>query len=109
MFQEEFEKMMPSYIGTSIEEKPARLMIGENLHKANYFKTTGGKIPTIQQVIKCLDFWLNYHNSKPCSNVPNMTIKEVLNTVQKRRRAEAEEACVEQGSQCRLTRAPKQQ
>ena len=108
-FQEEFEKMMPSYIGTSIEEKPARLMRGENLHKAHYFKTTGGKIPTVQQVIKCLDFWLNYHNSKPCSNVPDMTIKEVLNTVQKRRRAEAEEACVEQDSQCRLTRAPKQQ
>ena len=82
-FQEEFEKMMPSYIGTSIEEKPARLMRGENLHKAHYFKTTGGKIPTVQQVIKCLDFWLNYHNSKPCSNVPDMTIKEVLNTVQR--------------------------
>lgn len=82
-FQEEFEKMMPSYIGTSIEEKPARLMRGENLHKAHYFKTTGGQIPTVQQVIKCLDFWLNYHNSKPCSNVPGMTIKEVLNTVQR--------------------------
>ena len=31
-FQEEFEKMMISYTGTSIQDKPARLMRGEKLH-----------------------------------------------------------------------------
>ena len=31
-FQEEFEKMMPSYIGTSIEDKPAWLKRAEKLH-----------------------------------------------------------------------------
>lgn len=82
-FQEELEKMMPSYIGTSIEEKPARLMRGENLHKAHYLKTTGEQIPTVQQAIKCIDFWLNYHNSKPRAEIENMTIKGLLNTVQK--------------------------
>jgi len=82
-FQEEFEKMMPSYIGTSIEEKPARLMRGESLHKAHYMKTTGGQIPTVQQVSECLNYWLKYHNSKPCPHVENMTIQECLNTVQK--------------------------
>ena len=82
-FQEEFEKMMPTYIGTSIQDKPARLLRGEKLHKAHYLKTTGGLIPTIQQVIKCIDFWLKYHNSKPCSNDKSKTIKECLNSVQK--------------------------
>ena len=83
-FQEELEKMMPSYIGTSIEDKPARLRRGENLHKAHYLKTTGGIIPTVEQVIKCIDFWLyNYHFNKPNPHDPNMTIKESLNTVQK--------------------------
>lgn len=82
-FQEEFEKMMPSYIGTSIQDKPARLLRGEKLHKAHYLKTTGGQIPTIQQVIKCIDFWLNYHNSRPCSNDKSKTIKECLNSVHK--------------------------
>lgn len=82
-FQEEFEKMMPSYIGTSIEEKPARLMRGEKLHKAHYLKTTGGKIPTVQQVSECLNYWLKYHNSKPCPHVEDMTIQECLNSVQK--------------------------
>lgn len=83
-FQEELEKMMPSYIGTSIEDKPARLRRGENLHKAHYLKTTSGIIPTVEQVIKCIDFWLyNYHFNKPNPHEPNMTIKECLNTVQK--------------------------
>ncbi len=31
-FQEEFEKLMPSYIGTSIEDKPAWMKRGEKLH-----------------------------------------------------------------------------
>ena len=82
-FQEEFEKMMPTYIGTSIQDKPARLLRGEKLHKAHYLKTTGGQIPTIQQVIKCIDLWLNYHNSKPCSNDKSKTIKDCLNSVQR--------------------------
>lgn len=82
-FQEELEKMMPSYIGTSIEDKPARLMRGETLHKAHYLKTTGGRIPTVQETIKCIDYWLNYHNSKPRAEIENMSIKELLNTVQK--------------------------
>ncbi len=37
-FQEEFEKMMISYIGTSIEDKPAWLKRGEKLHKQNASK-----------------------------------------------------------------------
>ena len=83
-FQEELEKMIPSYIGTSIEDKPARLRRGENLHKAHYLKTTGGIIPTVEQVIKCIDFWLyNYHFNKPNPHDPNMTIKESLKTVKK--------------------------
>lgn len=83
-FQEELEKMMPSYIGTSIEDKPARLKRGENLHKAHYLITTGGIIPTVEQVIKCIDFWLyNYHFNKPNPHNPDKTIKECLKTVQK--------------------------
>lgn len=43
--------MMPSYLGTSIEEKPARLMRGESLHKAHYLKTTGGQIRLLNALI----------------------------------------------------------
>ncbi len=108
-FQEEFEKMMPSYIGTSIEDKPAWLKRGEKLHRDMHKKLTNNYIPTVQEVIKYIDCWIKYHNSKPCPNDSSMTIQEMLNNVQKRRRAEAEEACVEQDSKRRLMRAPKQQ
>lgn len=82
-FQEEFEKMMPSYIGTSIEDKPAWLKRGEKLHKQMHQKTTKNYIPTVQEVIKYIDCWIDYHNSKPCPNDNQMTIRECLNSVQK--------------------------
>lgn len=82
-FQEEFEKMMPSYIGTSIEDKPAWLKRGEKLHKQMHQKTTKNYIPTVQEVIKYIDCWIYYHNSKPCPNDNQMTIKECLNSIQK--------------------------
>lgn len=82
-FQEEFEKMMTSYIGTSIEDKPAWLKHGEKLHRDMHKKLTKNYIPTVQETIKFIDCWLEFHNSKPCPNDRSMTIKECLNTVQK--------------------------
>ena len=46
-------------------------------------KLTKNYIPTVQEAIKFIDCWLEFHNSKPCPNDRNMTIKECLNTVQK--------------------------
>ena len=82
-FQEEFEKMMTSYIGTCIEDKPAWLKCGEKLHRDMHKKLTKNYIPTVQEAIKFIDCWLEFHNSKPCPNDRSMTIKECLNTVQK--------------------------
>ena len=82
-FQEEFEKMMISYIGTSIEDKPAWMKRGEKLHREMHKKITNNYVPTIQEAIKYIDCWIDYHNSKACPNDKNHTIKECLNTVQK--------------------------
>lgn len=82
-FQEEFEKMMPSYIGTNIEDKPAWLKRGEKLHNQMHQKTTKNYIPTVQDVIKYIDCWIKYHNSKPCPNDSSKTIQEMLNGVQR--------------------------
>lgn len=82
-FQEEFEKMIPSYIGTSIEDKPAWLKRDEKLHKEMHKKLTNNYIPTVQEVIKYIDCWIKYHNSKPCPNDSSKTIQEMLNGVQK--------------------------
>jgi len=72
--QESFEKLLPSYIGTSIENKPARLRRNEKFHKEvhkNY-------VPTIEQAIKMIDAWLEYKHSQPCPNDRTKTIKEKL-------------------------------
>lgn len=82
-FQEEFEKMMVSYIGTSIEDKPAWLKRGEKLHKEMHKKLTNNYIPTVQEAIRYIDCWIKYHNSKPCPNDSSKTIQEMLNAVQK--------------------------
>ena len=73
-FQEGFEKLLPSYIGSSIQNKPAYLMRNEKLHKSWHIDY----IPTIEETIKMIDMWLSFKNSQPCPNAPDKTIAEVL-------------------------------
>lgn len=73
-FQEGFEKLLPSYIGSSIQNKPAYMMRNEKLHKSWHIDY----IPTIEETIKMIDMWLSFKNSQPCPNAPNKTIAEVL-------------------------------
>ncbi len=73
-FQEGFEKLLPSYIGSSIANKPAYMMRNEKLHKSWHNEY----IPTIEETIKMIDMWLSFKNSQPCHNAPDKTIAEVL-------------------------------
>ena len=73
-FQEGFEKLLPSYVGSSIQNKPAYLMRNEKLHKQLH----NNFIPTLEETIKMIDMWLNFKNSQPCPNVPDKTIAGVL-------------------------------
>ena len=73
-FQEGFEKLMPSYVGSSIINKPAYLKRNEKFHSNLH----NDYIPTIEETIKMIDMWLKFKNSQPCANAPNMTIAEVL-------------------------------
>ena len=95
-FQEGFEKLMPSYVGSSIINKPAYLKRNEKFHSNlhNALLVGGVKrarseadsspqppiryIPTIEETIKMINMWLKFKNSQPCTNAPNMTIAEVL-------------------------------
>ena len=95
-FQEGFEKLMPSYVGSSIINKPAYLKRNEKFHSNlhNALLVGGVKrarsgadssplppiryIPTIEETIKMIDMWVKFKNSQPCTNAPNMTIAEVL-------------------------------
>ena len=73
-FQEGFEKLLPSYVGSNIQNKPAYLMRNEKLHKTMH----NDYIPTLEETIKMIDMWLNFKNSQPCPNAPDKTIAEVL-------------------------------
>ena len=95
-FQEGFEKLMPSYVGSSIINKPAYLKRNEKFHSNlhNALLVGGVKrarsgadssplppiryIPTIEETIKMINMWVKFKNSQPCTNAPNMTIAEVL-------------------------------
>ena len=73
-FQEGFEKLMPSYVGSSIINKPAYLKRNEKFHSILH----NDYIPTIEETIKMINMWVKFKNSQPCTNAPNMTIAEVL-------------------------------
>jgi len=45
----ELERRFPSYTGTSIEHKPARLRRNEKLHQRMHVKITGNFVPSIEQ------------------------------------------------------------
>ena len=82
-FQEEFEKLMPSYIGTSIENRPAWMNRNEKLHLQLHNQQTKGNMPTVQDAIKYINAWLEYRNQKACPNDRSRSIQEVLNSVRK--------------------------
>lgn len=73
-FQEGFEKLLPSYVGSSVDNKPAYLMRNEKLHSQLH----NDFVPTLEETIKMIDMWLNFKNSQPCPNAPDKTIAEVL-------------------------------
>lgn len=73
-FQEGFEKLLPSYIGSSIVNKPAYMMRNEKLHKSLHNEY----IPTVEETIKMIDMWLSFKNSQACPNAPDKSIAEVL-------------------------------
>ena len=77
--QESFEKLLPSYIGTNIENKPARLRRNEKFHSEIHTEFT----PTIQQTIKMINSWLEYKNSLSCPNDRTKSIKEMLDSIEK--------------------------
>ena len=88
-FQESFEKLMPSYIGTSIEHKPAYLNRNEKLHKEIHEQKMGF-IPTIEQALILVNEWVKFKHSQPCPNDRTKTIQEMLDSIPKQKIIESE-------------------
>lgn len=61
----ELERWAPTYTGTSIENKPPRLMRGERLHRAVYEKATGGRSLTMEQAHRAIAGWFDAYAARP--------------------------------------------
>lgn len=79
-FQEGFERLMPSFTGSSIVNKPAYLMRNEKFHKEVHKEY----VPTVDETVKMIDMWLSFKNSQLCSNANEKTIQEVLEERQRK-------------------------
>ena len=80
-FQESFEKLMPSYIGTSIDNKPAYMNRNEKLHKQIH-EQKANFVPTIEQALILVREWLKFKHSQPCPNDRTKTIQQMLDNIE---------------------------
>jgi len=91
-FQDSFERLLPSFVGSSINDKPAYMLRNEPMHKeihkeqlARSLKGNGQNVkagcacPTIEEAVELVNKWIEFHNSQPCPHVKGKTIGEVLN------------------------------
>jgi putative transposase len=75
IFSESFERLMPSYIGASIADKPAYMLRNEKFHRA----LRGEYTPTIWEAVELIDQWLNLWSTKTeCPHVAGKTVREVF-------------------------------
>lgn len=85
-FQESFEKLLPSYIGTSIDNKPAYMKRNEKFHAQIHNEY----VPTIEEAYKLIEAWLKVKHSQACPNIKGVTIQKALDTIQKENINESE-------------------
>ena len=61
----ELERIAPSYVGTSIAEKPPRLHLGEKMHRRIHEKITGGQVPTLEETHRAIAAWFDEYARRP--------------------------------------------
>lgn len=74
----EFERMMPTYTGTSIEAKPARLKRNEKLHIKLHKKLFGDYVPTIYEAHDMIRAWVAEYANDPKKHLGGRTPWEVF-------------------------------
>uniref|UniRef100_A0A6M3KRP9 Putative transposase n=1 Tax=viral metagenome TaxID=1070528 RepID=A0A6M3KRP9_9ZZZZ len=65
----QIERLGHSYTGTSIEEKPPHMHMGEKLHRKLHKTITGGAVPTLEQAHVAVSSWFDaYHRTEQGKN-----------------------------------------
>lgn len=74
--QDGIERLLPSFVGANVYDKPAYLKRNERLHKDNH----NNYIPTIEEAVQIINKWINFHYTQKCPHVKNKSIGEVLDS-----------------------------
>lgn len=75
IFNESFERLIPSYVGASIDDKPAYLKRNEKFHQA----LRGDYTPQIWELVDMIDQWLHIWSSRnECPHVKGKSIRQVF-------------------------------
>ena len=61
----ELERWAPTYSGTSIENKPPRMMRGEKEHRRIYNKVVGDNVLTMEQGHRAIAAWFDQYAQRP--------------------------------------------
>jgi putative transposase len=69
-FQDQFEFMVPSHCGDSIQTKPAHMHRNEKFHKAWHEARTQGWIPNIREAAIMIDQYIKWYSKQPHSDLP---------------------------------------
>ncbi|MCX5785688.1 MAG: transposase [Elusimicrobia bacterium] len=73
-FAETFERLIPSYTGASIADKPAWMARNEKFHRAIH----NNYVFNIDEIKEYINIWLDYAGSCPNPYVKNKTCKQVF-------------------------------
>ncbi len=73
-FGDQCERMIESYTGASINDKPAWMMRNEKFHRQAHRDF----VPTIPQAVEMIGRWLKFHHSQPHKGLKGRTPAEVF-------------------------------
>ena len=74
----ELERLMPTYTGASIQDKPAHMMRNEKLHKKLHEQKYGGWVPTVDEALRIINGWVTEYAQRPHTGLKGLCPGEVL-------------------------------
>ena len=76
--QEQFERLMPSFCGASIGDKPAWRSRNEKFHRSLHEKRTGGFMPNIREAAWLLSLYVEWYGRQPHAGLGGRSPADVL-------------------------------
>ena len=74
----ELERLMPTYTGASIDDKPAHMMRNEKLHRRIHEQKYGGWMPTIAEASQIITGWVDEYAGRPHRGIKGLQPGEVF-------------------------------